>query len=80
MGFFRQEYWSGLPFPPSGDFPTQRSIKLASPESPALADGFFTTEPPGKPPEGGNGNPLQYSCLKNPMDLQSKGLQRVRHD
>jgi len=49
MGFFRQEYWSGLPFPPSGDFPTQRSIKLASPESPALADGFFTTEPPGKP-------------------------------
>ena len=21
MGFFRQEYWSGLPFPPSGDLP-----------------------------------------------------------
>ena len=33
----------------------------------------------------GNGNPLQYSCLENPMDgepgrLQSMGLQRVRHD
>ena len=32
-----------------------------------------------------NGNPLQYSCLENPMDrgacgLQSKGWQRVRHD
>ena len=22
----------------------------------------------GQPPEGGNGNPLQYSCLKNPFD------------
>ena len=33
--------------------------------------------------EGGNGNPLQYSCLGNLMDsgrLQSKGLQRVEHD
>ena len=25
MGFSRQEYWSGLPFPPPGDFPTQGS-------------------------------------------------------
>ena len=23
------------------------------------------------PPEGGNGNPLQYSCLKNPMDREA---------
>ena len=35
-------------------------------------------------PGGGNGNPLQYSCLDNPMDrgacgLQSVGLQRIRH-
>ena len=34
----------------------------------------------------GNGNPLQYSCLENPMEgggpvlLQSIGLQRVGHD
>ena len=32
----------------------------------------------------GNGTPLQYSCLENPMDrearLQSMGSQRVRHD
>ena len=40
MGFFRQEYWSGLL--PSGDLPTQR-IKLSSLMSPALAGGFFTT-------------------------------------
>ena len=48
MGFSRQEYWSGLPFPSSGDLPDP-GIKPASLESPALAGGFFTTEPPGKP-------------------------------
>ena len=37
------------------------------------------------PLEGENGNPIQYSCLKNPMDwgpggLQSMGLQKVGHD
>ena len=41
MGFSRQDYWSGLPFPSPGDLPM-------SPVSPALAGGFFTTEPPGK--------------------------------
>ena len=40
----------------------------------------------GRPPGAGNGNPLQYSCLKNSMDkeeaggVQSMGLQRVGHD
>ena len=38
----RQEYWSGLPFPPSGDLPNPGS-KPASPVSPELAGGFFTT-------------------------------------
>ena len=45
MEFSRQEYWSGLPFPPPGDLPNPE-IELVSP---ALAGGFFTTEPPGKP-------------------------------
>ena len=45
MGFSRQEYWSGLPFPSSGNRPNP-GIK---PASPALAGGFFTTEPRGKP-------------------------------
>ena len=45
MGFSRQEYWNGLPFPSPGHLPNP-GIK---PESPALAGGFFTTEPPGKP-------------------------------
>ena len=47
MGFSRQEYWSGLPCPPPGDLPDLR-IEPKSPAAPALASGFFTTEPPGK--------------------------------
>ena len=42
MGFSRQEYWSGLPRPPLGDLPDP-GIEPRSPESPALAGGFFTT-------------------------------------
>ena len=42
MGFSRQEYWSGLPRPPTGDLPDP-GIKPASLTSPALAGGFFTT-------------------------------------
>ena len=45
MGFPRQEYWSGLPFPSPEDL-LDPGIE---PVSPALADSFFTTEPPGKP-------------------------------
>ena len=36
--------------PPPGHLPNP-GIELSSLVSPALADGFFTTEPPGKPPE-----------------------------
>ena len=46
MGFPKQEYWSGLPFPSPGDLPNLK-IKLTSLESLALEDGFFTIEPPG---------------------------------
>ena len=41
-GFSRQEYWSGLPFPPLGDRPNP-GIKPESLSSPALAGRFFTT-------------------------------------
>ena len=44
MGFCRQEYWSGLPFPSLGDLPDPG----IEPMSPALAGGFFTAEPSGK--------------------------------
>ena len=45
MEFSRQEYWNGLPFPSPGDLPDP-GIK---PVSPALAGGFFTAVPLGKP-------------------------------
>ena len=45
MGFPRQEYWSGLPFPSQGDLPDPG----IEPASPALADEILTTKPPGKP-------------------------------
>ena len=48
MEFSRQEYWSGSPFPSPGDLPDSE-IKAVPVESPALAGGFFTTEPPGGP-------------------------------
>ena len=49
-----QEYWSGFSFPPPGDLP-DLGIEPTSPASPVLAGGFFTAEPPGKPPN--------HSCL-----------------
>ena len=45
MGFPRQEYWHGFPFPFPGDL-LNLGIKHVSP---SLAGGFFATEPPGKP-------------------------------
>ena len=51
MGFSRQEYWSGLPFPSPGDLSDQR----IEPWSPALQEDTLPSEPPGKP--------LSYSQL-----------------
>ena len=48
MEFSRQEYYSGLPFAPPEHLPGP-GIEPPSPAPPALADGFFITEPPGKP-------------------------------
>ena len=44
MGFSRQEYWSGLPFPSPGDLPDPG----IEPWSPALQAGVLLSEPPGK--------------------------------
>ena len=66
MGFSRQEYWSGLPFPTSGHLPNPE-IRPASLMSPALAGGFFTIVLPGKP--------LLYDVLVsnvNPISLRSR--------
>ena len=45
MGFSRQEYWSGLPFPSPGDLP-EPGIE---PRSPTLQADALTSVPPGKP-------------------------------
>ena len=47
MGFSRQEYWSGLPFPSPGDLPDPG----IEPMSPALQADALTSEPPGNKPE-----------------------------
>ena len=48
LGFPRQEHWSVLPFPSPGDLSDQ-GIESVSLVPPALAGGFFTIAPPGKP-------------------------------
>ena len=52
MGFSRQEYWTGLPFPTPGDLPDPGIESM----SPALVGRCFTIEPPGKP--------LSYICTQ----------------
>ena len=46
IGFFRQKYWSGLPFPSPGDLPNPG----IEPRSLALQADSLPCEPPGKPP------------------------------
>ena len=45
MGFSRQGYWSGLPFPSPGDLPDPG----IEPSSPVMQADALTSEPPGKP-------------------------------
>ena len=45
MGFSKQEYWSGSPFPSPGDLPNP-GIEPTSLMSPSWTDGFFTTSAP----------------------------------
>ena len=64
MGYPRQEYWSGLPFPSPGDLLYPGVFCLS-----CLAGGFFSTAPPGKPikylymPISLQYFPLALSCL-----------------
>ena len=66
MGFSRQEYWGGLPFPPPGHLPDS-GIKPVSSASPALAGAFFTPEPPEKP-RGFEYSPEVLGTLQGPSD------------
>ena len=65
MGFSRQEYWSGLPCPPPGDFPKPGM----EPRSPALQDDSLLSEPPGKPKNTG------VVILSFSRDLPNPGIE-----
>ena len=64
MGFSGQEYWTGLPFLLPGN-PFNPGIEPMSPASPALADEFSTTEPPGK-----HVSLREYSQFKTEKDFE----------
>ena len=69
MGFSRQEYWSGLPFPSpvkvlgEAYFPGGSDGKASAYNARDLGSILGSGRSPGE----GNGDPLQ-SCLENPMD------------
>ena len=63
VGFSRQEYWSGLPFPLTGDLP-EPGIEPASFMPPALAGGFFTASTTWKPRRGSLSYWSQSNCVK----------------
>ena len=49
VGFSRQEYYSGVPFPSPGDLPNPGTDKGIEPESPALQANSLPSGPLGKP-------------------------------
>ena len=74
VGFPRQEYWSGLPFPSPGDLPDPR-IEPESPVLPALAGRIFTTGSPGRASVRSQiKHNSQPSCLRLCIFLQLLGL------
>ena len=73
MGFSRQEYWSGLPFPSPGDLPDP-GIEL---RSPALQADALTSEPPGKPKITGVGS-LSFLQWIFPTQESNSGLPHCR--
>ena len=72
MGFSRKEYWSGLTCPSLGELPDP-GIEPMSPGKESACQCRRHRDGGSIPGLGrssgvGNGTPLQYSCLENPMD------------
>ena len=83
MGFSRQEYWSGLPFPSPGDLPNPG----IEPGAPALQADALTSEPPGKPfmtegsPHKGSrvgGFYRPANAKRHPTSLRGEGPEMVK--
>ena len=77
----RQEYWSGLPFPSLGYLPNPG----IEPASPALAGGFFTTEPPEKPSpllafttSLTSDNKQHWACFNQRSSLETRDMKPKR--
>ena len=78
MGFSKQEYWSGMPLPsPNRIYRATYKEVWASqvvlmvknlPANAGDVRDVGSIPGSGRSPGGGHGNPLQYSCLENPMD------------
>ena len=67
MEFSKQEYWSGLPFPPPEDL-SDPGIEPVSPAVPASEGDMGLIPRSGRFSGKGNGNTLQYSCLGNALN------------
>ena len=67
MGFSRQEYWSGLPFPSPGDLPNPG----IEPRSPTLQADALTSAPPGKPV----GEPVWKLKSRNPGSISFQNVE-----
>ena len=77
MGYSRQGYWSGFPFPLIYSIEFQRKVFSILTGSTGGSDGKESAHSAGdlgliarlgRSPGKRNGNPLQYSCLENHMD------------
>ena len=66
MGFCRQEYWNGLPFPSLGELPKPG----IEPQSPALQADALTSDPPGKPFKTGGNTSWNQDCQDNINNLR----------
>ena len=82
MKFSRQEYWSGVSFPPPWDLPDP-GIEPMSPVASALAGGFFITERPGNPSKLGEKDikkerKEERSCLLEAETSEEAALQGAR--
>ena len=65
--FSQKECWSGMPFPPPGALPNSRTEL-------ALADAFFTTDPPGKPKDFNSEIYMNiYACIPTPVRISQAG-------
>ena len=75
MGFSKQEYWSGLPFPSPGNLPDP-GIKLMFLLSPASSDRFFTTSATWEAQREYQFSSVAQSCptLYDPMDCSTPGF------